>query len=167
MSERLQISKQPATAVRSSVTSARAGVLQRKCACEGPQAAGHQCDDCKRKKVTLQHYATDPYDIGEIPPIVHDVLRTSGQPLDLATRAFFEPRFGYDFSKVRVHTGARAAESAKAVHARAYTVGHEVVFASGQFSTQSSEGRELLAHELTHTVQQSRGTGGPAPGTAH
>jgi hypothetical protein len=166
MSERLQISKQPATAVRGSVTSAPARVLQRKCACEGPRAAGDECDDCKRKKVALQRYATDPYDTGDIPPIVHDLLRSPSQPLDLATRAFFEPRFGHDFSKVRVHTGARAAESAKAVHARAYTVGQNVVFASGQFSTQSSEGRKLLAHELTHTVQQSRGTGGPTPGTA-
>jgi LysM repeat protein len=91
------------------------------------------------------------------PPIVHDVLRSPGQPLDAATRAFMEPRFGHDFSKVRVHADAKAGESARAVNALAYAAGHEVVFAAGRHAPSTSAGSRLLAHELTHVVQQSAG----------
>lgn len=90
----------------------------------------------------------------EIPPIVHEVLRSPGQPLDPATRTLFEPRFGHDFSRVRVHTYAEAAESARAVDALAYTVGRNVVFGVGQYLPKSSAGQKLIAHELTHVVQQ-------------
>ncbi|MGB9632210.1 MAG: DUF4157 domain-containing protein [Chloroflexaceae bacterium] len=89
-----------------------------------------------------------------MPPIVHEVLRSPGQPLDAETRAFMEPRFGHDFSRVRVHTDARAAESARAVNALAYTVGRDVVFGAGQYAPGASAGRRLLAHELAHVVQQ-------------
>jgi hypothetical protein len=82
-------------------------------------------------------------------------LNSSGQPLDASTRAFFEPRFGHDFSRVRVHTDEKAAESARAVNARAYTVGDNVVMGSGHYLPSSSSGRRLLAHELTHVVQQA------------
>lgn len=92
--------------------------------------------------------------VGEAPPIVHEVLNSSGQPLDVGTRAFMEPRFGHDFSQVRVHTDARAAESARAVDAVAYTVGRNVVFGHGQFAPSSMAGKRLLAHELAHSVQQ-------------
>jgi hypothetical protein len=85
---------------------------------------------------------------------VHEVLRAQGQPLDSTTRALFESRFRHDFSKVRVHTGSRAAESARAVNALAYTVGRDVVFASGLYNPASAGGQQLLAHELTHVVQQ-------------
>jgi hypothetical protein len=93
--------------------------------------------------------------VAEAPPIVHDVLNSPGQPLDAATRAFFEPRFGYDFSHVRVHAGSKAAESSHAVNAHAYTVGNDIVFSESYFRLDSSEGRKLLAHELTHVMQQS------------
>ena len=76
-----------------------------------------------------------------------------GQPLDTATRAFFERRFGYDFSGVRVHTDARAVESARAVNARAFTVGRDVVFGEGEYG-EGVSGQRLMAHELTHVVQQ-------------
>jgi len=89
-----------------------------------------------------------------VPPTVHDVLRAPGQPLDTGTRSFMEPRFGHDFSQVRVHTDARAAESARAVNALAYTVGKDVVFGKGHYMPGTSEGKRLLAHELTHVVQQ-------------
>jgi hypothetical protein len=92
----------------------------------------------------------------EVPPIVHEALRSPGQPLDGKTRAFFEPRFGHDFSHVRVHTGAQAAESAQAVNALAYTVGRNVVFDTRQYTPTTSAGQRLLAHELTHVVQQHR-----------
>jgi hypothetical protein len=85
---------------------------------------------------------------------VHDVLRSGGAPLDAGARSFFEPRFGHDFSKVRVHTGERAAESARAVNAQAFTVGSDIVFAPGHYAPGSSACRELLAHELVHVMQQ-------------
>ncbi|BAM90277.1 hypothetical protein S58_42920 [Bradyrhizobium oligotrophicum S58] len=90
------------------------------------------------------------------PPIVHDVLGSPGAPLDAATRAEMEPRFGHSFEAVRIHTDSRAAASARAVGAQAYTVGRNVVFGSGHYAPRSSSGRRLLAHELTHVTQQSR-----------
>jgi hypothetical protein len=81
-------------------------------------------------------------------------IRGGGQPLPGSTRVFFEPRFGQDFSQVRVHTGAQEAESARAVNARAYTVGRDVVFGAGQYAPETTAGQRLLAHELTHVVQQ-------------
>jgi uncharacterized protein DUF4157 len=82
-------------------------------------------------------------------------IRGGGQPLPGSTRAFFEPRFGQDFSQVRLHTDTRAAESARAVNARAFTLGRDVVFGAGQYTPGTGEGRRLMAHELTHVVQQS------------
>jgi len=103
----------------------------------------------------LQRRTTTDDSLSIAPPIVHDVLQSPGQPLDTATRSFMEPRFGHDFSGVRVHSGAQAAESARAVNALAYTVGRDVVFGAGQHQPQSSAGQRLMAHELTHVVQQS------------
>ncbi len=96
----------------------------------------------------------------EAPSIVHDVLRSSGQPLDSGTRAFMEPRFGYDFSRVRVHADSRAAQSAEAVNAQAYTVGSNIVFGANQGGAGNGSHQRLLAHELAHVVQQ----GGRQPG---
>jgi hypothetical protein len=89
-----------------------------------------------------------------VPRQVESVIATSGQPLDAATRAFFEPRFGHDFGRVRVHHDAAAAASARAVDAIAYTVGEHVVFDAGRYTPASRAGGRLLAHELTHVVQQ-------------
>jgi len=91
----------------------------------------------------------------DVPPTVHEGLHSPGQPLDTETRAFMEPRFGHDFSRVRVHTDARAAESARAVNALAYTLGQDVVFGMAQYRPRTGEGLRLLAHELVHVVQQS------------
>jgi len=88
------------------------------------------------------------------PPIVHDALRAPGQALDAETRASLEPRLGQDFSQVRVHADGVAAESARAVHALAYTVGRDVVFGAGQYAPSTPHGQRLLAHELTHVTQQ-------------
>ena len=99
----------------------------------------------------------------DAPAIVHDTLRAPGEPLDAATRAFFEPRFGRDLSGVRVHADARAALSARAVQAHAYTVGSHIVFGSGRWAPHLAGGRTLLAHELTHTLQQSDGAAGDGP----
>jgi len=92
----------------------------------------------------------------EAPPILTDVLSSPGQPLDGETRAFMEPRFGHDFSKVRVHADSRAAESARALNATAYTVGSHVAFAQGRYEPHSTEGARLLAHELAHVLHQQR-----------
>lgn len=91
---------------------------------------------------------------GAVPAEVDTVLASSGQPLDAAARAELEPRFGHDFSQVRVHADAAAQASARAVDAAAYTVGQHLVFGAGQYRPHSSEGRHLLAHELTHVLQQ-------------
>ncbi len=87
--------------------------------------------------------------------MVHGVLSSPGQPLDAKTRSFFEPRFGLDFSRVCIHTDERAAASARAVNALAYTVGHQLVFESGRFDPRGGTGQKLIAHELAHVVQQS------------
>jgi hypothetical protein len=133
--------------------------IQRACACGGT------CDDCKKKHpeddhAHVQMKAAGPASTGaiEAPPIVHDVLRSPGQPLDAATRAFMEPRFGYDFSRVRIHADEKAAESARSVNARAYTVGRDVVFDTGRYVPAASSGRRLMAHELTHVIQQTAGS---------
>jgi hypothetical protein len=99
--------------------------------------------------------ATDVESVGVVPPSVHEVLRSPGGQLDAETRAFMEPRFGRDFSHVRLHTDAKAAESASAANALAYTVGPHVVFGAGKYTPAGHEGRRLLAHELAHVVQQT------------
>ncbi|GEM_PF-870113 len=91
---------------------------------------------------------------GAAPPIVHDVLRSPGRPLDSSTRRFMEARLGHDFSQVRIHADGQAAASAQAVNARAFTVGRDVVFGPGEYAPGSWEGQRLLAHELVHVVQQ-------------
>lgn len=97
---------------------------------------------------------------GEIKKVTPDLesrintLKGGGQPLPESVRAFFEPRFGYDFSRVRIHAGDRAADVARVVNARAFTLGWDIMFGTGQFATGTNTGQRLLAHELTHVVQQ-------------
>jgi hypothetical protein len=104
----------------------------------------------------------------DAPAVVRDVLRSPGTALDAATRRFFEARLGQDFSAVRVHSDAKAAQSACALHALAYTAGRDVVFAAGHYAPATEQGKHLLAHELTHVVQQGAAPTGtiqraPAP----
>src|SRR5882672_6423977 len=124
-------------------------LLQRKCACGQHTIGGGECSECSGEKTTLQRQASGHTSPASVPQSVHEVLSSSGQPLDAGTRAFFEPRFAHDFSRVRVHADAKAAESTRAVNALAYTVGRDVVFGAGQYAPQTSEGHRLLAHELT------------------
>jgi len=192
---------------------APAAFLARKCGC-GQHAGGGQCAECrKQSEATLQRRAVRTGELEPVPEIVHDVLHSPGHPLDDETRAFFEPRFGHDFSQVRVnpvmqnsiqphltigpsedrfeqeaetmaervirlstppvqqrhdfsqvriHTGAAAAASARALDALAYTVGRDVVFGEGQYAPHSLPGRRLIAHELAHVVQQKHLCGAPA-----
>jgi len=185
------------------------GILQRKCACGGTPSPSGECAECRKKR--LQRKATNHTEPSSVPPIVDEVLRAPGQPLDTNTRASMESRFGHDFGRVsvysklpqassrtlvigpahdhyereadaaasrvaaaipmsgqgsadfgsvRVHTDSRAAESAQALGARAYTLGHHIVFDAGRYAPRTSDGRGLLAHELTHVLQQT----GPATG---
>lgn len=82
-------------------------------------------------------------------------LKGGGQPLADSTRSFFEPRFGQDFSRVRIHTDSKAAAIAQSVDARAYTLDNNIVFNAGQYAPNNHERNDLLAHELMHVVQQS------------
>ena len=131
--------------------------VQRACACGGG------CSDCKNKRpenerAPVQMKAAGP--VGktgmEASPVVQEVLRSSGQPLNGATRAFMEPRFGHDFSRVRIHTDTEAAQSAGQLQASAYNVGDHIVFAEGRFAPSTPEGGRLLAHELAHIVLGAR-----------
>jgi hypothetical protein len=137
-----------------SFTPVRSNLLRRKCACGGTPGPGGECAECRRKRLARQARSMTQAGPSEVPPIVHEVLHSTGKPLDAATRAFMEPRFGHDFSEVRVHTDAKAAESAWATNALAYTVGKDVVFGVGQYAPTSDAGRRLMAHELTHVMQQ-------------
>jgi hypothetical protein len=107
--------------------------------------------------------ATAEAAVGEAPASVHEVLCLPGQPLDPATRGFMEPRFGRDFSGVRVHTDSAATQSARELEANAYAIGSHIVFGADRPLPESPEGRRLLAHELAHVVQQSEVGPGPAP----
>ncbi|GGK23226.1 hypothetical protein GCM10010124_14680 [Pilimelia terevasa] len=100
--------------------------------------------------------------IGGRSPVLDVVGNGGGRPLEADVRADMEERLGHDFGDVRVHTDGRAADSARAVHAQAYTVGSEIVFGAGRYDPGSDPGRHVLAHELTHVVQQR---GGPVEGT--
>lgn len=93
--------------------------------------------------------------LSPVPESVYDVLESDGQSLDSETRAFMEPRFGHDFSQVRIHADSHAAESARDVDALAYTVGNQIVFGASRYAPETPQGQCLLAHELTHVVQQN------------
>jgi hypothetical protein len=121
-----------------------------------------KCAACEEKEHTvLQAKREGSAGVsGDIPSVVHDVLRSPGQPLDSASLTFFEPRFQYDFSGVRVHADTKAAASAQAVGALAYAVGRHVVFDTDRYAPLTAAGRTLLAHELTHVVQQPHADSG-------
>lgn len=129
---------------------------QRACPCGGG------CSKCQTNQPSQEHERlqtkrVQASDTGRIaaPPSVHAVLAVPGQPLDPAIRGFMEPRFGHDFSQVRVHADVAAERSAQDLNARAYTAGHNIVFGADGFTPSTQEGRRLIAHELTHVVQQS------------
>jgi hypothetical protein len=142
-------------------------IVLRKCACGGTPGPSGECEACHKKR--LQRKIGDST-FGSaagfsVPPVVSEVLRSPGKPLDVSTRSLMEPRFGHDFSHVRVHDDAKAADSARAEKALAYTVGRDVVFARNKYSPATSEGRKLIAHELAHVVQQKGA--GPGGGGVH
>jgi hypothetical protein len=148
--------------------------VQRKCAaCEEEEGVQRKCAACEEEELVqrqpleeeeeeLQMKEAGPAPAptpATAPPAVQSALRAPGRPLDAGTRAYMEPRFGADFSGVRVHTDAQAAESAQAINAQAYTVGRDVVFGAGQYAPGTGAGKQLIAHELAHVVQQQLGAG--------
>ncbi|HEU4388418.1 MAG TPA: DUF4157 domain-containing protein, partial [Blastocatellia bacterium] len=144
--------EQDADRVSQQVMNMSAPQVQRSCAC------GEKCPKCQTERpnqeqthLQMKRIGTSDFRQTSAPPIVNEVLSSPGEALDPAARFFMEPRFGYDFSGVRVHTGERAARSADTLNAAAYTSGQHVVFGKGRY------GLALLAHELAHVVQQSAG----------
>ncbi len=142
-------------------TAVQDGPVQRVCAkCEEEQLHRMPAEDSNLEEEEMRREPAGP---GSAPIVGHAVesglqsLRGAGRPLPAAERAFFEPRFGHDLADVRVHTDARAATLARSVRARAFTLGRSIAFGEGEYAPGSSPGRRLLAHELTHVLQQRGG----------
>jgi len=139
--------------------------LPRTCSCGG------SCDTCKGEQADEGHASLQRTSVASgisalsatpaaavtAPPVVDEVLRSPGQPLDSVTRSDFERRFQFDFDHVRIHADATAAASARAVNAQAYTVGSHIVLGPGASSSRSPASLKLMAHELAHVVQQDGG----------
>jgi hypothetical protein len=143
-----EVMRMPDAAPAAVSRSTSAATVQRKCAA------------CEEEE-NLHRSETGPGP-AVAPPIVHDVLSSPGKPLPAETRTFFEPRFDHEFDRVRIHTDRAAAESAAAVQSVAFTAGKNIVFGSGQFAPGTHQGKKLLAHELSHVVQQNGSNGTPS-----
>ncbi len=130
---------------------------------EADRVADHATRIPDANATMLQRASTDNAPVNGTPPILHEVLRSLGQPLDAKTRTFMEPRLGFDLGHVRIHTDRKAVESARAVSALAYTVGRDIVFGAGQYAPETAQGQRLLAHELAHVVQQEGGRSAVGP----
>src|SRR5262245_21862632 len=154
MSEHETAVAQPQKITAPTLTKQPERLLRRKCACGGSAGLTDACKECDENRLRVQRRALGPAKPSYPPHVVNDVLAEEGEDLDESTRRLSEAQHGHDFRRVRVHTDARASESARAVHALAYTVGRDIVFASGQYQPHTKSGRHLIAHELIHTLQQ-------------
>ena len=150
------------------------GLLKRKCDCGNHTVAGGECEDCSREKRGTERRGGQSKPARGVPPpnpeesrfadgydfsgvrVANEIPLSDGSPIDPALRHFMEARFGQDFSGVRLHTDATAAASAESIGALAYTSGKDIVFAPGGYAPRTPHGLHLLAHELTHVVQQDR-----------
>ena len=124
----------------------------RRCACGGVVGPSGECAACRARRLRSESAAN------RAPKVVQEVVRTAGRPLEPTVKKRMDTHFGHDFSRVRVHTDARAAESARAVSANAYALGEHVAFAAGRYAPGTPAGDRLIAHELAHVRQQSGGT---------
>jgi peptidoglycan hydrolase-like protein with peptidoglycan-binding domain len=143
---------------RAPVATSGMGARLQRCSCGKSAGTSTQCEECKTQAMQLQRSSAASSGDATAPPIVHEVLNSPGRPLDAVTRNFMEPRFRADFSNVRVHIDGKAAESATAVDALAYTVGKDIVFGAGSYQPQTDAGCKLLGHELAHSIQQNATT---------
>ncbi len=148
----------------SSAPLAPALFLRRKCACGGAPGMRGACEECRENRLQRKPAVAQAAAVSS--ESVHETLRAPGDPLDAATRDYMENRFSHDFSRVHIHTDNAAGRSAHAVNALAYTVGHDLVFAPGQYAPGTTAGRRLIAHELAHVVQQSAVTASFQPSLA-
>lgn len=143
--------------------------VQRKC--NDCSSGGEACSTCAEEENLQRAIASGPVapivqakhdssqsEIARTVPVNFSAALGGGRPLPAVTRSFFEPRFGADFSGVRIHTDGEAAQAARSVSARAFTLGRDLVFGTGQYSPETTSGKQLLAHELTHVLQQGGGT---------
>jgi len=126
---------------------------------DSPGTIHRKCSTCEDEEEIIQR---KPLPTGggvssKSPIHMQNAVSSGGRPLDRQTRSFFEPRFGYDLSSVRIHTGDTAGESARTIDAKAYTLGSHIVFGSGEYKPESESGKHLLAHELAHVAQQRTG----------
>ena len=108
-----------------------------------------------KKKPSAPAATSDALPVSSSTESAIHAMKGSGRPLDQRTRSFMEPRFGVDFGEVRIHTDATASRTAQSLNARAFTIGHDIAFNHGEYNPASATGKQLLAHELTHTIQQS------------
>jgi hypothetical protein len=133
---------------------ARTPVIQRKCACGGSCGSGKEEEEVRLRHVGVQRKAAAP--VSSVGDTMQEISRHrgGGQPLEPSTRGFMESRFGQDFSAVRVHTDQQANRLAQGLNAHAFTTGRDIFFALGKYAPSTTDGRKLLAHELTHVVQQ-------------
>jgi Domain of unknown function (DUF4157) len=131
-----------------------AGFLQRKCACGGTPGVDGECAACRAKRLARQRQGTGAVQPDQASASVQHAGAVVGRSLEAGTRASMEGHFGHDFSRVRIHTDSTSARAARSLDAHAYTVGQNIYFASGRYDPASPAGKGLLAHELTHTIQQ-------------
>ncbi len=157
-----QVTVQTQTVAKPTFTPIANGVLQRQCACGQHTSAGGECEECKQKREgTLQRAAINPSPVHDVPPIVHEVLRSPGQPLDAGTRAFVEPRFAHDFSHIPVHTKSPASIQPKLMvnspgdeyEQEADRVAHQVLNMLDAVATAPAEPAPSLGGARNHTLQ--------------
>jgi hypothetical protein len=128
-----------------------ANTIHRKCAA----CAGEEEETAETPVMRKEAFVSATPPPADTPPSIKNVISSGGQPLDRETRNFFEPRFGADLGHVRIHTGPTAAHSARAINAKAYTLGNSIVFANSEYNPDRQSGGHLLAHELAHVMQQT------------
>ncbi len=165
----MTITRQPAVGVYLPISARKAALQRQPEASEPEEDAGAEEEDTEEEGEEEEGEEEEgggaeivqakemPGDVPAVGPTLDhliDSLRGGGRPLPDSARAFFEPRFGYDFSQVRIHAGPQAAEAAHMVRARAFTIGRDIALAAGQDSLNTEQGRRLIAHELTHVLQQ-------------
>ena len=129
--------------------------IYRKCkACEQEEDEKNRMKISRKERIYAE--SDKPRLLEDAEKDISSTLNQSGYPLDLSTREFMESRFGYDFANVRIHTNEKAARSANLVNARALTIGNNIIFGKGMYDPSTLESKKLLAHELTHVVQQNK-----------
>jgi len=150
--------EQEADKVAGAVMSGSIGPIQRKCAaCEEEEKVQRKCAHCEEEDKKIQRKEASDGSAAPSHTSVKQALQSGGQPLDGHTRSFMESRFGYDFSRVQIHDDPLAHRSSSEINALAYTHGNHIVFGAGKYRPETAAGKQLLAHELTHVVQQNAG----------